>query len=503
MKRRDFIKKTAIGLTVASSSGLFFSACNKGKSDKKEFAAGAAGGTLTAFRPRVANGPLREFKLTAEVTDVDLGNGKIFKAFTYNGQLPGPIIRVTEGDNVRIVVENKLSENTTIHWHGIPVPNAMDGVPGITQKPIKSGETFVYEFPALPAGSYIYHSHESYQLDQGLYGGLIIEPKKEERSYDQEYTLILEDWVTVDGGGPAAARAGRTRGGTMGMGRMMGRGRRKRGNEPLLEPDYNAYAVNGKVFSAGKPFRLKKGDRVRLRIMNVSSATIYTLRLAGHSLTITHADGRPVESHEVDALQIGMGERYDVEFIADNPGRWVLYNLKDGTPVGGWELATFLYDGIVSKSYSGDSMERRFHVNSYDMLAGIPETEIPEVGGQIDRKIRMTLSGGMMGSPYWTINGKVFPDTDDIKIKPGERVRFEYSNHSMMAHPMHLHGHFFEVVGSGSRSGHRIKKDTVIVAAHRGRAAIEFVADNPGDWFHHCHNLYHLVGGMANVVRNG
>ena len=115
----------------------------------------------------------------------------------------------------------------------------------------------------------------------------------------------------------------------------------------------------------------------------------------------------------------------------------------------------------------------------------------------------MTLSGGMMGSPYWTINGNVYPDTRDLRIKPGERVRFEYSNHSMMPHPMHLHGHFFEVVGTGGRTGNRVKKDTVIVGVRMGRAVIEFVADNPGDWFHHCHNLYYLVGGMVNVVRNG
>ncbi len=507
MNRRQFIKTGSLGLVAASTGGVFLSACTSRNSETQKSASLAAGSSTAISPARKADGPVKEFKFTVEMADVDLGDGKVFQAYTYNGQLPGPTIRVTEGDNLRIIVENKLPEGTTIHWHGIPLPNPMDGVPGVTQDPIKSGEQFIYEFPAWPSGSYMYHSHEGYQLDQGLYGALIIEPKKETRSYDQEYILILEDWVTVDGGGPAAARNGRTRGGGMGMmGRFMGGmmgGRRKRsGNDPLLEPDYNAYAVNGKIFGAGTPFRVKKGDRVRLRILNVSSATIYTLRLAGHSLTITHADGRPVVPHDVDALQIGMGERYDVEFIADNPGRWSLYNLKDGSPVGGWQLATFLYDGIQSKNYNGDSMQRRFHVNSYDMLTGISESDLPEVNGKIGRKFRMTLSGGMMGSPYWTINGKVYPDTEDIRIKPGERVRFEYSNHSMMPHPMHLHGHFFEVVGTGGRNGTRLKKDTVIVAARMGKAAIEFVADNPGDWFHHCHNLYHLAGGMANVVRN-
>ncbi|RME64104.1 MAG: hypothetical protein D6778_08560 [Nitrospirae bacterium] len=111
------------------------------------------------------------------------------------------------------------------------------------------------------------------------------------------------------------------------------------------------------------------------------------------------------------------------------------------------------------------------------------------------------MGPGMMGSSYWTINGRVYPESDDILIKPGEKVRFEYFNRSMAPHPMHLHGHFFEVV-SGRATGVRIKKDTLIVPAHMGRAAVEFVADNPGVWIHHCHNLYHLAGGMANLVRN-
>jgi FtsP/CotA-like multicopper oxidase with cupredoxin domain len=383
----------------------------------------------------------------------------------------------------------------------------MDGVPDITQKPIQPGETFVYEFAARPSGSYLYHSHVGYQLDQGLYGALIVEPQRESLSYDREYTLILSDWVTVDGGGPEAAKAGRTRGGMgmmrrgMGMmGRRATRGRWTSGETPLLEPDYNAYTVNGKVNKAGKPFMVKKGDRVRLRIMNPASATIFTLRLAGHPLLVTHADGRPVEPLEVDVLRIGMGERYDVLFTADNPGRWALYTLKDGTPAGGYRLATVLYEGIENSSYSSDSVLRRFSINDYSVLKGIPEETLPQVDGAIDKQFNLTLSGGMMGSPYWTINGQVWPNTDDLLIRKGERIRINYFNHSMMPHPMHLHGHFFEIIQSG-KGGRRLHKDTLIIEPHMGSGAIEFMADNPGDWFHHCHNLYHMIGGMANVVR--
>jgi len=305
-----------------------------------------------------------------------------------------------------------------------------------------------------------------------------------------------------------STKAGRTRGGMGMMGHgmgMMGRqmmGRQMTGDMPFLEPDYNAYTVNGKLNKAQEPFMVKKGDKVRLRIMNPASATIFTLCLSGHPLLITHADGRPVEPLEVDALRVGMGERYDVLFTANNPGRWSLYILKDGTPAGGYQLATVLYEGIQDTSYSVDSLLSRFDLNYYSDLEGIPEETVPQVGGEIDRQFNLTLSGGMMGSPYWTINGQIWPDADDLEVHEGERIRINYFNHSMMPHPMHLHGHFFEIVQSG-KSGKRVHKDTLIIEPHMGRGAIEFVADNPGDWFHHCHDLYHLMGGMANVVKYG
>jgi FtsP/CotA-like multicopper oxidase with cupredoxin domain len=465
--------------------------------------------------PANAKSPIvKGIDLTAAVTSTDLGSGKPFQAWTYNGQAPSPEIRVSEGDMLRVTLHNNLPEETTIHWHGVPVPNAMDGVPDITQKPVKPGETFVYEFIASPPGTYIYHSHVSYQLDQGLYAALIIEPRYEELSYDLDYTVMLEDWAMVDGGGPEASRKGQSRSGGMGgmmggggMGGMMGggmggmMGRRQRKNDPLLEPRYDAYAVNGRIFNATQPFMVRKGDKIRLRFINPSSSTIYTIRVAGHSLTVTHTDGRPVNPFEVDALRIGMAERYDVLLKANNPGRWLIYNLQDRSAVGGIPLGVLAYRGITSKSFDSDTLSR-FRLNDYNMMDGLEEEHVNQVGGRIDKIFRMTLSGGMMGSPYWTINGKIYPDSDDVRIRPGDKVRFEYFNHSMMPHPMHLHGHFFEIEGTGKRTGVRVKKDTLIIPAHMGRGAIEFVADNPGVWFHHCHNLYHLNGGMANLVRN-
>ena len=278
------------------------------------------------------------------------------------------------------------------------------------------------------------------------------------------------------------------------MGGMMRR-RRARDGDPLQQPRYDVYAVNGKHASAAAPLKVRKGDKVRLRILNPSSGTTYLVRLAGHRLAVTHADGRPVRPVSVDVLRIGMGERYDAEFIADNPGRWPLLVQPADTRHEAEPLQIVLYEGVTSRTVSTDS-RTDLQTLRYDDLNALPEDGVPSVGSRTDRTVRLQLSGGMMGSPFWTINGNRYPDTEDVKVDRGERVRLEYFNMSMMAHPMHLHGHFFEVDAPG-----RPRKDTVLVPAHMGRVAIEFIADNPGKWLHHCHNLYHHMAGMANVVR--
>jgi FtsP/CotA-like multicopper oxidase with cupredoxin domain len=473
IKRRDFLKTATLTGIAVMASGPYSSLAEAFLKDRKT-----------------------EITLRAAVTEFDPGTGRSFKAWTYNGSVPGPEIRIKEGDTLRVRLVNNLPDGTTIHWHGLPVPNRMDGVPYVTQKPVKPGDDFIYEFRATPPGTYMYHSHEGYQLDQGLYGVIVVEPRREERSYDREYTITLEDWASVDGAGPEASRQGRI----MPQMGMMGMGRGRSAGGPLREPLYDLYLINGKVFQAQKPFTIKKGERVRFRITNPSSSTIYTLRIGGHRMRITHADARPVVPYLVDALRIGMGERYDVEIEGNNPGKWLIYNLRDGGPVSGRPLGMLLYSGVNRKGFDDDPGPVNT-INDYYLMEGIDDGHVRPVDS-IDRVFRMNLSGGMMGSPYWTINGKVYPESDDIVIKPGERVRLEYFNHSMAPHPMHLHGHFFEVAGTGRKTGTRVRKDTIIVPAMMGRAAVEFVADNPGVWIHHCHNLYHLAGGMANLIRN-
>jgi FtsP/CotA-like multicopper oxidase with cupredoxin domain len=457
--RRQFLK-TAVGAAVAAGLPAF---------------------PLSYARSQLKQG-VREFRFSASPARVNLGGGPDFIAWTYNGQIPGPEIRVREGEIVRVILKNFLPEGTTIHWHGVPVPNSMDGVPVVTQKAVMPGEAFVYEFEAKPAGSYMYHSHVHYQLDQGLYGPLIIEPARPEGSYDREYTLVLEDWVMRDGGGIAETERRSAMGmggmGMGGMGMMRGGGGGIGGLAssagPLLEPVYDGYAVNGRVGPAITPLEVSKGDKVKLRLLNPSSATIYVLRLAGHTLTITHVDGRPIQPIQTDVLRIGMGE--------------------------GQLRIPVRYKGIKQKEAEAPTFYRGLRFATYwDFQALYPS--VASDLGSVDRVYTQTLSGGMR-SPYWTINGYVYPDSERLVVHPGETIGISYLNQSMMSHPMHLHGHFFRVVNQTLPRERWTLKDTIIVDPMQ-RVDIEFLADNPGNWFHHCHNLYHMEAGMANVVTFG
>ena len=438
---------------------------------------------------------VRAFRLTAAKAKMNLGKGPNFVAWAYNGQVPGPEIRVKEGEIIRVLLKNELPEETSIHWHGVPVPNSMDGVPGITQKGVMPGGIFTYEFEARPAGTYIYHSHAGYQLDQGLYGALIIEPSRQSRPHDREYTLLLEDWVMRDGGGMARTRR-RPPTPMMHHG-MMGRQRAFAFNDkPLLEPVYDGYAINGRIYPAAEPLTVKQGERVKLRLLNPSSATIYDLRLAGHSLTVTHTDGNPIQPIKTDILRIGMGERYDVEFVADNPGYWLLSAAEQGFGEGGLRIP-IIYKGIRSKIPTEPRFHRGLRFASYwDFKSLHPSKSL--ISGNFDMFFPQTLGGGMH-SPFWAINGQLYPDAQPLIIRTGDRIRMGYANRSMMPHPMHLHGHFFRVVNPYLPPERWMLKDTIIVNPMQ-RMEIEFVADNPGKWFHHCHNLYHMMAGMANVV---
>ncbi|MDR7553951.1 MAG: multicopper oxidase family protein [Armatimonadota bacterium] len=425
----------------------------------------------------------------------------------------GPEIRVREGERVRIVLTNALAEPTTIHWHGVDVPNAMDGVPQITQKPVQPGQTFVYEFEARPAGTRWYHTHaqEHRQLDLGLYAPLIIEPSRPEPvPFDREHTLVLDDWATGSGRPVPSTREG-TAGGRGGMGGMMGgtgggMGRMMEGTMGRggmgggRTPAYDTMTINGKAYPATAPIAVRKGERVRLRLINASADHTHVIRLAGHRLQVTHTDGNPlVQPVTVDAVPLAPSERYDVLVVADRPGAWFLSCAEPGHPAAG-EQVLLVYEGHEGRR-PDPPIEGASGRDLWQYGLGRGRDVLPRAWGQ-ERSFELLLSGGMMGSDVWTINGKQYPRTDPLRVHAGDRVRVRFENHSMEAHPMHLHGQSFRVLAVGSaRYREPIVKDSVDVEAHMGSVLLEFTAHNPGDWFFHCHKPMHMEGGMITLAQ--
>ena len=247
---------------------------------------------------------MKVFELTTKAVQWEILDGVTVTAFTYNGSVPGPMIRVTEGDQVRIIVKNELPDPTTIHWHGVEVPNAMDGVPGVTQDPIEPGETFTYEFIAKPAGTFMHHSHYEgdVQVGAGLYAPFITDPKEPEANPPAvDKTLMISEWRMTDGTTYAAMP-------------MSG-----------MEPNY--FTINGKSFPATETITVKKGDLVRLRLIGIGQF-IHPMHLHGMPFKIVATDGHPVpEAAQLtkDTVSVAPGERYDIEFVASETGQWMLH----------------------------------------------------------------------------------------------------------------------------------------------------------------------------------
>ncbi|MFW5917921.1 MAG: multicopper oxidase family protein [Haloferacaceae archaeon] len=417
--------------------------------------------------------PDRTYRLTAGESQLTLGSEDGYDGWTYDGAYPGPPIRATEGERVRVVLANDLPEETTVHWHGMLLrgENAMDGVPEVTQVPIQPGEEFVYEFTAEPAGTHWYHSHVGLQLDRELLGPLIVEERDPHVEYDAEHTLVLDEYL------PGEPRVETARVGRGGMG----------GQFPAAPPAEGTL-VNGSLPDDPETVAVEEGDRLRLRLINAAAATIYELAVDDHELLVTHADGPAVEPVAVDRLRIGMGERYDVIVQADAPGRWPIRvaPVDAETPGGG---AVLEYEEVEEGTpiEEGTVGSRRLQYSDLTAVESLAAYE-----GEPDRTIDLVLSGGPMGGNGWTIDGQAYPDADPIQLREGEHVRIRMQNQSPMAHPMHLPGHHF-------RLGNALK-DTVVVPGHMGTVNFDVVADNPGEWLFHCHHLYHLATGMARIL---
>lgn len=475
-----------------------------------------------AYR-RAANAVVRDIELTAAPATIEL-DGSALETWAFNGQVPGPEIRLTAGEVLRARVRNDLPQPLTIHWHGIAIRNDMDGVPDLTQEAIPPGGEFIYEFTAPDPGTYFYHPHTGTQLDTGLYAPLIVEDPAEFSGYDLDVPVLLDDWIDGTGDSPDEILERLQGGGSAmedmesdeskGMDSMegmhgdeqtppaSGEGTMREGEEEAAETgaaegplgddtgdvDYPFYLINGRAPADPAVFEARPGDRVRLRIINAGSDTPFRVAVGGLPLTVIATDGFSVEPVTVDSILVGMGERYDVAVSIPDEGAFPLVAQAEGK--GGRALAV-LDSGtgdLPMPDVSVPELQRR--LLTLDDLVATDAVSLPP--GEPDRTYRVGLTG-TMARYNWALTGTE-EDGVTLPVREGERVRLVFANETAMWHPLHLHGQTFQVVREDRTLGAR--KDTVIVPA-QGRVTVEFLADNPGQWALHCHNIYHAEAGMV------
>ena len=444
-------------------------------------------------------------RLTPRATTLDLG-GVTVDTWAYGDAVPGPLIRATAGDLLRVTVDNRLPADTTVHWHGIALDNAADGVPGLTQDPIASGDSYTYEFVAPDPGTYFFHPHVGVQLDRGLYGALVVDDPAEPGEYDAEWLVVLDDWLDGTGrtpddvlasltgstggmGGMSHGDGGSGMGDMSDMGDMMMGGAMTMGDPPFGDAGdvrYPYFLVNGRVPESPDVLRARPGQRVRLRVVNAASDTIFGVALGGHRMQMTHTDGYPVQPTETGAFYIGMGERYDA-----------VVTLEDGVfalvaePFGKRGLARALVRtgaGAAPPAYARPAELDADILEGADLSpaasALLPARDPDDLQG-------IHLSGQM--APYgWAINGAPYGENQPLEVGQGDRVRFGIMNMTMMTHPMHIHGHTFALPNG-------LRKDTVLVKP-MDTVAADLQADNPGSWMAHCHNIYHAESGMMIAI---
>jgi CopA family copper-resistance protein len=503
--------------------------------------------------------------------------GKPKRAIAVNGQIPMPTLTFTEGDIAEIYVHNELDEETSMHWHGLFLPNQYDGVPNLTQMPIKPHTTHLYTFPIIQHGTHWYHSHTGLQEQIGMYGSFVMNKKAEDITFRKgiddlpTVPVILSEWTDMKPENVHRMLHNATdwfaikKGTTQSYAEAIKQGyfKTKVANEwkrmnamDVSDVYYDKFLINGKNESQLSQF--KGGDKVRLRISNGGASTYFWLTYAGGKITVVANDGNDVEPVEVDRLIVAVSETYDiiVTIPADKTSYELLATPEDRTKstsiyIGGGikqlvspmpKLKYFegmkMMNGMMKMNGDLDDMGMQMSLNQMDMNVVM----YPEITGETKKKtdnkmgkMKMTaddynsnelsdittLNYQMLKSPtkttlpkdspvkelrfeltgnmnryVWSLDNKVVSETDKILIKKGENVRIVLYNGSMMRHPMHLHGHDFRVLNG---QGDYAPLKNIVDIMPMETDTIEFNANVEGDWFFHCHILYHMMSGMGRV----
>ncbi|MGI9417957.1 MAG: multicopper oxidase family protein [Geminicoccaceae bacterium] len=440
------------------------------------------------------------FGLTAGAARIPLvGDGyPETDVWAFNGHVPGPVIRATQGSMLTIDVANELAEPTTVHWHGLRVPVGMDGVPYLSQPPIEPGDSFSYAFQLEDAGTYWYHPHinSSEQVGRGLYGALIVE-EAEPPIVDRELLWVLDDWRLDQEAAitPFGNRHDQSHGGKIG----------------------NSATVNGRIPDLEK---VRAGERIRLRLINAANARIFSLDFRDLAPWVIALDGQPVQPHRPDQAGLALAPGMRADLIVDMTGEpGSESQVVDGHygPDRAYELIRFSYD-------AASPLREPLGGTESEPPAALAPNPIGEPDLAAAERHRLVFEGGAMGGMaqammggrmldirelaergrLWAINGRV-PDEVHrepplLEARAGTTQLIEMVNRTAFEHPIHLHGHVFRVISrNGEKAAHQPWRDTVLLGLDE-TIEIAFVADNPGRWMFHCHVLEHQGAGMMGIV---
>jgi FtsP/CotA-like multicopper oxidase with cupredoxin domain len=422
------------------------------------------GEPLAALQAPATAAHIDRFTLTAEPAQFKIHAGLVINGWGFNGSVPGPTLRVHQGDLVIVTLVNHLSFGVTIHWHGVRVPNSSDGVAGVTQNAVQSRQSYVYRFVALDAGTYWYHSHQLADAEDsgGLYGMLVVDPTTPTYHPDIDESVALHEW-----------------------------------NGPNNRQYLAINNTTGLLNVAARP-----GQWVRLRIVNTSatvSSAPQVVTLVGAPFKVISLDGHDLNGPQwltATPLPIGSAQRYDLFFQMPAHGTVALVTSLNNKSYTATPAVVMGQGGVPTDLPLAN--QPWFDLTSYGQPAPSPISLQSHFDATynivLDNQVGMSM--GRSGMTY-TLNGKVFPNTDMIMVSEGQIIRLHFDNQSNLYHPMHLHGHAFTVLSHNGRplTGSPVQQDTVLVPPHESYD-VAFVANNPGIWMLHCHNSLHANWGM-------
>ncbi len=398
----------------------------------------------------------------AEVT-LELAPRRLVKTVAYNGQSPGPVLRMTEGRSTVVDVWNDTGESEMVHWHGLQIPSEVDGAHEEGTPHIPPHDRRRYTFTPLPAGTRWYHSHghAGRNLHRNTYSGqfglLIVEPRSDAGQYDAEVPIILHEWEPYF-------------------------------NEDM-DLDYKLFSINGKMLGGGEPIRVRQSQRILFRFLNASATLTHRLALPGHRFHVIALDGNSIASpRPVPVLELGPAERVDAWVEMDRPGVWILGETRDAQRGAGMGIAV---------EYAGQQGPPRWmapELFTWEYALFGATQAAPEPEGRFPLMIKA-------GSGHqWTLNGKSFPHTSPLVVGANRRYRLIFDNQSSEAHPMHLHRHAFEITRFAGKPMSGVFKDTVVVPAWK-EVEVDVLTSNPGPTLLHCHQQLHMDFGFMTMMQ--